>query len=285
MRKIPDGLFRLNAPHRRLVTAFLADEVACNAYLLGQIARGALTSDAIAGPLLGYSVDGVLSGVACCGSNLVVSSPCALPAIDAFAEFARTGSYLVRVAIGEDEVMDRFMAAYGRDPAAIVLERSDQRLFAVTAATLRPPPKLNDLRPAELTERTAVMDADRAMITEELGFDPFARQQRLYREGWIRRLREARAWIVREPDGPVLFKVDQSAVSIQVIQLSGVYTAPGVRGQGVATDALAQMCRRLLEEVPVVALYVHADNQAAVSLYHRLGFVERGRVRSIWFET
>ena len=181
--------------------------------------------------------------------------------------------------------MDRFMEAYGRDPASIILERSDQRLFAVTTQTLRAPPKRLALRPAELTELTEVMDADRRMIQEELGFDPFAKQQRLYREGWIRRIREARAWIVRESDDPVLFKVDQSAVSAHVVQLSGVYTAPDARSQGVASDALAQMCHRLFEEVPLVALYVHAENQAAVRLYLGLGFDELGRVRSIWFDT
>ena len=84
--------------------------------------------------------------------------------------------------------------------------------------------------------------------------------------------------------GPYLFKVEQSAISESVIQISGVYTAISARRRGIAKDAIAQLCRIILTDTPAVSLYVHQSNVAAVELYRSLGFEALGSVRSVWFD-
>ncbi|MDP6942903.1 MAG: hypothetical protein QF464_02040, partial [Myxococcota bacterium] len=191
----PSGLARLLPSDRRAALALLRQARPRNAYLLAQIARGALGRDDLAGPLLGHWTDGVLDGVAVFGSNLVLSTPCSDAACEGFARYARAKGFRVWVAIGEDALIERFMATYGRTHRRIALERTGQRLYAMTHRPIAPD---NDhgLRPADVREAVALMRLDGAMVTEELGFDPFARDPEAYRRGWLRRIREDRSWVV-----------------------------------------------------------------------------------------
>jgi len=230
---------------------------------------------------MGHWSDGALDGVAIFGSNLVLSSPCSPAARDGFATYARLKGFRVWVAVGEDALIAAFMEAYGRSRRDIVLERKGQRLYALRE---RPedPGKVTGLRPADIREAEALMRLDRAMVHEELGFDPFQRDVEGYRRGWHGRIREERSWIV-ERGREIICKVDHSASSEDVVQLAGIYTVPGSRRQGVARRAIARMCHELLRRVPVVTLYVNADNTPAIRLYEALGFEHIGFVRSVWF--
>lgn len=279
-----EGLCRLSAHDSVSVLRFLRSNAAFNAYLLGQIQRGGLGIETIAGPFWGFVRDGELCGVACSGSNLVVSYPCSDEAIESFAQAARRGVYLVRVAIAEDGILDRFMSHFGRQFRPIAMERAGQILFRVNEEELESPPARVNLRPAEVTELDPVLAIDKLMIEEELGFNPFRRDPKIYRDGWLRRIRELRVWVVGSPQGPYLFKVEQSAISEWVIQISGVYTAVESRRKGVAKDAIAQLCRIILADTPTVSLYVDGNNEPALRLYESLGFEAMGHVRSVWFD-
>lgn len=283
IRSIRHGLKRLSGRDRWEATGFLRQHAEHNAYLLGQIARDALHREAIAGVFVGYYSGGELEGIVCIGSNLVVSEPCSERALDGFASFARTAGYIVRVAVGPDAKIDGFMRRFGRELDDIALERPEQLLYRVDHTTLSLPDPCPELRPAEVTELEALLKTDLAMVVEELGFDPFSHDIMSFRRGWLRRIREQRAWVIGILGQPPIFKVDQSAVSDEVVQLAGVYTQPAWRGRGIAQRAVGEMCRMLLEEVPVVTLYVHRNNVAAIRLYESLGFAPAGRVRSVWF--
>lgn len=283
IRSIRYGLRRLSGRDRWEVVGFLRQHAEHNAYLLGQIARDGLHREAVAGVFVGYYAGGELEGVVCIGSNLVVSEPCSERALDGFASFARSAGYAVRVAVGPDDLIDGFMGRFGRDDDDIALERPAQLLYRVDHTTLALPDACPELRPAEVTELEALLRTDLAMVVEELGFDPFSHDIMGFRRGWLRRIREQRAWVVGILGQPPIFKVDQSAVCDDVVQLAGVYTAPAYRGRGIARRAVGEMCRVLLEEVPVVTLYVHADNAPAIRLYESLGFEPAGHVRSVWF--
>ncbi len=279
-----EGLHRLSARDRREILRFLRGQPEHNAYLLAQVERGALVRDDVAGPFIGFWSGGALVGAFCCGSNLVLSSPVSAEALSAFAEYARRGGWQVRVAIGQDTDLGRFMDLYGRDHRPVRLERPGQLLFRLTRARHEPPDGRTGLRPAELSELEAILAADRAMVVEELGFDPFVEDPFSHREGWRRRIREGRAWVIGPPGGPLVFKAEQSAVSDDAVQISGVWTHPGARGQGLARRALGELCGRLLVSAPLVTLYVHPLNGPAIAVYRRLGFELVDKVRSIWFE-
>jgi ribosomal protein S18 acetylase RimI-like enzyme len=279
-----DGLARLESRHRFAAVRFLAEEVAHNAYLLAQIDRGAIGRDDVAGPILGHWSGGALDGICVFGSNLVFSRPSSDVAIAAFADYARQAQFRVWVVVGEDRGVDRFMSRYGRGQRMIRVERPDQRLYRLAAGELDPTARSLEVRQAEITEVERLMEADRAMVQEELGFDPFASDLSNFREGWKRRVREGRSWVIGEPGQPLRFKTDQSAAASRVIQLAGIYTHPSSRRRGIARGGVAEVCRALLQTTPLITLYVHSENAAAIRLYEGLGFREAGRVRSVWFD-
>ncbi len=279
-----DGLGRLQSRHRAAAVSFLTGEIAHNAYLLAQIERGAIGRDDVAGPILGHWSGGQLDGICVFGSNLVFSRPSSDVAIAAFADHARQAQLRVWVVVGEDRGVDRFMSRFGRGQRLIRVERPDQRLYRLAAADLDPTAGSPLVRLAEITEVERLMETDRAMVREELGYDPFASDLNGFREGWKRRVREGRSWVIAEPGQPLQFKADQSAAAARVIQLAGIYTHPAFRRRGLARGGVAEVCRALLRTTPLVTLYVHSDNGAAIRLYEGLGFREAGRVRSVWFD-
>jgi ribosomal protein S18 acetylase RimI-like enzyme len=279
-----DGLALLQAGDRRLVERFLLEHAAENAYLLAQIARGALDRDDIAGPLIGHWSAGQLAGICILGSNLVISEPASAGAIEGFAEYARRLGIPFWVAVGPDLAIQDFLSAYGRDTRRIRLERGNQVLYGLSQEAAPAPGGCDALRPAQLEDVEALVALDRRMVTEEIGFDPFATVLGPYRQGWIRRVREGRAWVTGRVGGDLAFKIDQSAVSRDAVQLAGIYTVPEARRRGIARGGVGEMCRLLLESTPRVTLYVHGDNTAAVQLYEALGFEPLALVRSVWFQ-
>lgn len=58
----------------------------------------------------------------------------------------------------------------------------------------------------------------------------------------------------------------------KVAALGNVTTHPQFRGQGVATSAVARLCRELSCTVEHIGLNVKADNTGAIASYKRLGF-------------
>lgn len=61
--------------------------------------------------------------------------------------------------------------------------------------------------------------------------------------------------------------------------LGGIYTEPSVRGKGLASRAVADLCRMALAVGPVVTLHVAQDNVPAIRAYERAGFRMAGRFR------
>ncbi len=58
----------------------------------------------------------------------------------------------------------------------------------------------------------------------------------------------------------------------RVAALGNVATDPALRGQGLAQQATAQLCRSLFATVSTIGLNVKADNVAAIACYRKLGF-------------
>lgn len=277
------GLARLEPRHRGEVLRLLRSAPEHNTWMLAQLARGALGHDRPAGRFMGYWREGRLEGVGAFGNNLVLSTPASAEAIEAFARHARRNVPPAWVVVGEERTVDHFMAEHGRDRALVRMERGGQILYRLRRGALPEGWRTERLRPAEVRELSAVMEADRAMVVEELGFDPFSRDLDSYRQGWLKRLREERCWVIGPVGGPLRMKVDQSASSEEAVQLAGIYTHPDWRGRGTARAGVGELCARLLHRVPLVTLYVDRDNDPAIRAYEALGFERVGRVRSVWF--
>lgn len=101
-----------------------------------------------------------------------------------------------------------------------------------------------------------------------------ARMTQLVDRGW------SWAWIEH---GQVVFKAELSAWTPDVVQIQGVFTAPSRRAGGVATAGMTALCALLLEEVPVVSLYVNGYNEAAQRVYRRVGFEQQGAFATVLY--
>ena len=155
--------------------------------------------------------------------------------------------------------------------------RCPQPLLVIRGLVPAPSVPVRRATPADLI---AVSAAAAAMHQEEMGIDPL----QVDASGWRTRMATLidRGWSYLWTEaGEILFKTELSAWTPEAVQLQGVYTAPRWRGRGVATAALAAVCRDLLSRAGACSLYVNHYNTVARRLYDRLGFEEIGEMATI----
>lgn len=129
------------------------------------------------------------------------------------------------------------------------------------------------LREANMSEMEAVFLASARMHHEETLEDPLVHQPEAFRHHVKHRIQTGRTYVWFNEHRRLIFKADISAQSRYGVQISGVYTDPSVRNQGVATRAMRELCRLLfVRGWPRVTLYVNEGNQPALKVYERVGF-------------
>ena len=167
----------------------------------------------------------------------------------------------------------------------------------VTSTHVRRRPSLTwvsrSVRPARPDEAGLVLPASVDMFSGELGYDPTADGPGYGRHvNWL--IEQGRSYIVLDdgagrpvrPGSPraVAFKADVGALwrspAGGVAQLTGVWTRPDLRGQGVGAIALAGVVDAVRRDHVgadgVVSLYVNDYNTPALALYRSLGFEQVG---------
>lgn len=264
------------------LTVLDQDPVA-HAFVTARVRESGLDPVLLDGELWGWYEHGRLASLCYAGSTLVpVAAGSA--AVRAFAERAlrhqRWCSALVGPSGPTAALWDLLAPHWG--PARDVRRR--QPLMVATAAPcdLAPDRRVRRLRAHE-TE--LVLPAALAMFREEVGVSPLDAED----GGWGYQAQVAETvadgrCFARVEQGRVVFKAEIGAVTPQVCQLHGVWTAPDRRGRGLATAGLATVLRyALAEAAPVVSLYVNDFNAPALAVYRRLGFTETGTLMSVLF--
>ena len=117
---------------------------------------------------------------------------------------------------------------------------------------------------------------------EEIGIDPLRRDREGFRWRTQAQIGEGRSWVWLDGD-TILFKAEASAWTPHAVQLQQVWVDPEVRGRGYGQRALRDLCRRLLEQTPVVCLFVRADNAPAIHVYETIGMRRTISYRSLIF--
>jgi predicted GNAT family acetyltransferase len=164
------------------------------------------------------------------------------------------------------------------DPPTVV--RMNQPIYAIRKRFDFP--DLHEARYASVRDLDKLVPACAAMHKEEVGIDPMERDAFGYRER-IRELVERKRAIVRMIDGEIAAKCEYSAVTLDVVQLMGVWTDPRFRRRGLAHDTLRQVCGHLFRKGKSVTLFVNDFNSPAIALYEGLGFQRIGINRAlIW---
>jgi RimJ/RimL family protein N-acetyltransferase len=184
-----------------------------------------------------------------------------------------------RMIVGEEgAVTELWEALAGRLPRPLD-DRPGQPVYV-----LEDPPAPGDsaLRAATLDDLDLLVPAAAAAYLEEVGVDAHARDPALFEWRTRAQIEQGRSWLWRE-DGKILFKAEASAWTDRAVQLQQVWVQPELRGKGYAKRGLADLCRLLLRDTPIVCLFVRPENAAAIALYETIGMRRTISYRSLIF--
>jgi len=256
----------LNEPSLDEILAFCAQDPVERVFLEDVARRGL-------GRFTGLESAGRLQALCHVGSNVVPSgNGCA-----AFAEVAAAGH--ARMVIGDERaVTELWDEAKDRLPEPRE-DRPGQPVYVIDSP---PPPGETGLRAATEEDLELLVPACAAAHFEEIGIDPLARDPESFRWRTRMQIEDARSWLWRE-NGTILFKAEASAWTPRAVQLQQVWVDPSVRRRGYAQRATRDLCRMLLERVPLVCLFVRAENAPAIRVYEAIGMEQVGTYRSLIF--
>ena len=231
--------------------------------------------------IFGYGSRRKLESICWAGANVVPvrASPAAVSAFAGMlASEPRMCSSIVGTAEAVLDLWERLEPAWG---AAREVRPSQPLLITDTLGPARADTEVRLVRPEEID---MLYPASVAMYTEEVGVSPVANgDDGSYRERVADLVRSGRAY-ARFVDGRVVFKAELAIVTKHTAQIQGVWTAPRLRGLGLATGGMAAVIRDALRRVaPTVSLYVNEYNEPARAVYARCGFWQVGTFATVLF--
>lgn len=201
-----------------------------------------------------------------------------VPSGDGCDAFVReTTKAAPRMLIGEQRAVSELWEAVRSSLPRPREDRPGQPVFEIRA---QPPAAGTGLRAARVEDLDLLLPACAAAHELELGIDPMRRDAEGFRWRTRTQIEEGRSWLWDE-DGVILFKAEASAWTPTAVQLQQVWVDPDARGRGYGARGLSDLCRLLLEVVPIVCLFVRADNEPAIRLYEAIGMEHVLDYRSI----
>jgi ribosomal protein S18 acetylase RimI-like enzyme len=207
------------------------------------------------------------------GTNLVPSGT----GCGAFADV--DGATRARLVIGEENAVGDFWAAAEDRLPPPREDRPGQPVYV-----LEEPPEAGGtaLRAATHDDFQLLVPACAEAHREELGINPLERDPESFRWRTRAQIQDGRSWIWLD-GATILFKAEASAWTPSAVQLQQVWVAPEVRGRGYAKQGMRDLCRRLLEHVPVVCLFARPENVPAIHVYEGIGMRRTISYRSLIF--
>ena len=190
--------------------------------------------------------------------------------------FASSGA---RLLIGEERAVGELWDAVGRKMSTPREDRPGQPVYVIDE---KPAPGETELRGATQDDFELLLPACAAAHQQELGIDPLERDARSFAWRTRAQIEEGRSWIWRDRDA-ILFKAEASAWTPAAVQLQQVWVDPEVRNRGYGQRGMRDLCRRLLDLVPTVCLFVRPENEPAIRVYEAIGMRKTIFYRSVLF--
>lgn len=279
--------FLLHARHREELEAFLSQDVPLNLFALSWIEKNGVEASH---PAI-FHFQALRNGLGdICASSLVIANRLIL--LDTRTDeqarilaqwYRERGARFHHIVSPRRSVLP-FWQVYqereqGPDCAARLIQ--DQEMFVLTRQQWydqlkdpHPPHwESTGLHPAQREDLDPLFLASARMHLEETFEDPLEKDPEAFRRHIRHRIAHGRSFLWYDEGRRLIFKADLSAHSRHGAQISGVYTLPSMRGQGIATRGIYDLCEHLFEQgLALITLYVNAHNEAAKRVYTRVGF-------------
>lgn len=272
------GVQRLVRAHERAALAFLARAPYDNVFLAWLIG-GDRSSSARSSIYVYADARKSIRGVAFFGRQIVLAAD-GDEVVDAFADVA-PGYRFERMIVGPRATVQRYWLAVAKWHAPPRRVRESQPVLAIDGSTLIPQDGAVNVRPAHPDEWETVAHNSAKMIEHELEYDPRSTSAEFNAN--VRMMIDRGLWWIGERGGELCFFCNAGPRSDYTLQLQGIWTPEHLRGQGLAMQGLAGVCRELLNDLPSLSLYVNAFNAPALRLYERVGFRRVGEFSTLLF--
>jgi len=255
---------QLKEPSLDEILAFCAEDPVERVFLEDVARRGL-------GRFTALENEGRVEALCHSGSNVVPSGQ----GCDAFADVAAVSH--ARMVIGDERAVTELWEAVRERLPEPREDRPGQPVYV-----LKEPPEPGDtgLRPATEHDLELLVPACAAAHHEEIGIDPLERDPESFRWRTRMQIEDGRSWLWCEDD-TILFKAEASAWTPRAVQLQQVWVDPKMRNRHNAQRGMRDLCRLLLERVPLVCLFVRAENAPAIRVYEAIGMRQTGTYRSL----
>ena len=273
-------LVRLRREDYDSVLRFLADSPIENVAMMGILLEEGLPGSGYR-EFVGYRAGGAWLAVACFAGDISLYAT-DMEAVDVVAEYALKRTPMIPRIIARKDVVDRFWQTLKRAPYPLQFDRH-QLVYTLDREDLRaePEPRLRLARPEEAEDVARLASA---MSFEEIQMDPFRDHPLSYLRLIEHRIRMQRYYVLEE-GGTIKFQVHLNSITPYVGQITGVYTPPAYRRQGLAHRGMGEFCRQALTRAPRLCLFVNDFNTAAIRLYEGLGFKRDMEYRAVFMRT
>ena len=218
-----------------------------------------------------------LEGVALIGHATLIESRTAA-SVRAFAHLAGhcMNAHLIR---GEREAIDHFWKHYssgGQESRLVCRE-----LLFEQRKPLPTVEKVNDLRPATLSDLDSVTEVNGALAFEESGTNPLFVDPSGFRQRTARRIEQNRVWVWMQ-EGKLIFKADIIADTPQAIYLEGIHVHQEERLKGNGLRCMTQLGSTLLARTKAICLTINERNKDVLKFYERAGYQLRSQYETIY---
>jgi predicted GNAT family acetyltransferase len=250
---------------------FLNHQPLRNLQMIGFIRDHGLQSPLNRGTFYGCLIDGRLRGIALVGHWVLLSGDGS--AVSVFARLARMlHRSEVYVLLGEERSVAEFDHIYTGSASQRNIERAETQLLFAANQIRRDARHIEGLRQAEDREADEVALIHAQSCLEHNGIDPLTNDPNGFFQRVLTRIRMGRTWILRNDANRITFKTDIATETDKAAYLEAVWTAPDMRGKGIGSAALRDLCQRLLHHRRVVCLFADASDQRITAFYKHVGF-------------
>lgn len=271
---------KLTAEHAAEALAFLAERPLHTAIMSGFVRDNGLVSSRNRGTFYGCrNRKGELEGIALIGHATLMETR-SDRALQAFAEIARECS-TTHLIMAEEERIDEFWRYYSENQDGQQMRRVCREHLLELTWPVEVLDDLPGLRPATLEDLNLVMPPQAQMAFEESGINPLDEDELGFRERCVRRIEQARSWVLVE-NGELIFKAEVIADTPEAVYLEGIWVSSEKRGEGYGSRCLSLLSRKLLTKSKSIVLFVNGDNKKAQRFYDQAGFKARASYDTIF---